>query len=212
MTCPDVRFTGAGNDAVTVAFSTIADVTGNEAVEINLGTGADTASLTKVNSSQTLGIAEFTVADGDSLIGGRDVITGFAIGDGTLFADSIKFTGASIVGNAVLDGTNSGTIKSSTVATGLITFDDIDTFGTALIVNAANLADVTGYLTANFTTAGQSVIFQYDSTNDAAVDSSMVFHAGVGTADSLVELSGTIGTNLATANAFTAGLVDITAA
>ena len=82
-----------------------------------------------------------------------------------------------------MDGDNSGTIQSHSVTSGIITFDDQDTYAAALIINSTNLSDVTSYLTTNITTAGQTVAFAYDKNSDGSADSTFVYNAGTGTND-----------------------------
>ena len=60
---------------------------------------------------------------------------------------------------------------------GLVTFDDIGTFATALVISSANLADVVGYLNTNLAVDG-TVMFAYDSDNNGANDATVVYHQG----------------------------------
>jgi hypothetical protein len=202
--------TGAGADTISVSTGTLASDTTAVSVTVTGGTGADT--ITKVGTNDEsittdgFGKAVFVVADGDSLVGGRDVITGFDLGSGALISDTLDFVSVgTILSGGAVNGTDSGTIKSHSTATGIITFDDVDTFATAIIINAANLTEVT----TNFTTAGTTVAFGYDSTGSGIADSTMVFNAGVGANDSLVELVGVVGLSLSATNAITAGLIDV---
>jgi hypothetical protein len=206
--------TGAGADTISVSTGTLASDTTAVSVTVTGGTGADT--ITKVGTNDEsittdgFGKAVFVVADGDSLVGGRDVITGFDLGSGALISDTLDFVSVgTILSGGAVNGTDSGTIKSHSTATGIITFDDVDTFATAIIINAANLTEVTTYLTTNFTTAGTTVAFGYDSIGSGIADSTMVFNAGVGANDSLVELVGVVGLSLSATNAITAGLIDV---
>ena len=206
--------TGAGADTISVSTGTLLSDTTGLSVVITGGTGADT--ITKVGTNDEsvttdgFGKASFVIADGDSLVAGRDKITGFDIGDGASISDSLDFVNVGTVLNGgAADGTDSGTILSHSTATGIITFDDNNTFGTALNINAANLDDVITYLTTNLTAAGTTVAFGYDSNGSGTADSTMVFNAGVGANDSLVELVGVVGTSLSATNAITAGLIDV---
>jgi hypothetical protein len=199
-----------GADTISATTGTLRAQTIDAAcVQITAGKGADTITAVHVNGGTT-GNFLFTIADGDSLVGGRDVITGFDIATNTLFSDTLDFTNiGSILNGGANNGSDSGSIKSDSTTNGLITFDDADTFATAITVNSANLTAVTTYLTTNFTTAGQTAMFAYDSTNDGSADATMVYNAGVGANDSLVELVGVIGITLSATNATTAGVIDL---
>ena len=95
------------------------------------------------------------------------------------------------------------------MTSGIITFDDQDTYAAALIINSTNLSDVTSYLTTNITTAGQTVAFAYDKNSDGSADSTFVYNAGTGTNGSLVLLINVLGTSVSETNATTAGLIAI---
>ena len=82
------------------------------------------------------------------------------------------------------------------MTSGIITFDDQDTYAAALIINSNNLSDTTSYLTNNITTAYQTVAFAYDKNSDGSADSTFVYNAGTGTKDSLVLLINVLGTSL----------------
>ena len=155
------------------------------------------------------GISTFTVQDGDSLAGSFDTIIGFDLGDGAAtFADSLDFGTANVEGNtAGTDGTDSGTIKSHAITSGIVTFDDTDVFAAAVVVNTGNISDVLSYLATNISTAGDTVALAYDSTGNGTADSTFVFNQGV--QDSVVYLSGVVGLSVSATNATTAGLIDI---
>ena len=203
--------TGSGADTISVTTGTLLAITGGTGgATITGGTGADKITAVHVNGGTT-GNFNYVIADGDSLVSGRDVITGFDLGGGgSLFSDTLDFTDVSgVLNGGAVNGTDSGVIKSHSTATGIITFDDVDTYAAALTINSGNLSDVITYLTTNLTTAGQTAAFAYDSTGNGTADSTMVFNAGVGANDSLVELVGVVGTSLSATNANTAGLIDV---
>ena len=206
--------TGAGTDTISISMGILTHTSAAIALTITGGTGADTITKVGTNNATTtsdgFGKAVYVIADGDSLITGRDVITGFDLAGGSKISDTIDFTSvAGVVSGGASDGTNSGTILSHSSTSGFITFDDINTFATALVINANNLADVTTYLTTNFTTAGDTAAFGYDSNGSGAADSTMVFNAGVGANDSLVELVGVVATTLSATNATTGLMIDV---
>tara|TARA_Y100000022_G_C12910424_1_gene222533 strand:- start:8 stop:505 length:498 start_codon:yes stop_codon:yes gene_type:complete len=159
------------------------------------------------NGTSTLSNVHFVIADGDSTVAARDTITGFLKGDGTDMSDVLDISTTTLQGNtAGTDGTDSGTIKSHAITTGIITFDDVNTFATALVINAGNLSDVTTYLAANID-ASKAVAFAYDSNSDGTADATMVFANG--TADTLIELAGVTGVTALGAEAVTANMVCI---
>jgi len=226
--------TGAGADTVTVTASswvgtaaassgiaistgdgadTIALTTGNllattaGVLSITAGKGADTITKTGTNDTTATALVKFVIADGDSTVAARDKITGFDKGDGTDRSDVLDLSTGTAQGNtAGTDGTDAGTIKSHAITSGIITFDDVNTFATALTINEANLSDVTTYLAANID-SGKAVAFAYDSNSDGTADATMVFANG--TLDTLVELVGVTGATAIGASAVTADLIAI---
>ena len=206
--------TGSGADAISVSVGILAVDATQVAIGLTPGTGADTITKVGTNdgSATTDGFGKMsvTIADGDSLVGGRDVITGFDLATAALISDTLDFVNVGTVLNAgAANGTDSGTIKSHSTAIGVITFDDVDTFNAAVVVNSSNLSDITTYLTTNLTTAGTTVAFAYDSNGSGTADATMVYNAGVGANDSLVELVGVVATSLSATNATTNLMVDV---
>ncbi|MDC0410780.1 DUF4214 domain-containing protein [Luminiphilus sp.] len=201
--------TAAGNDAITFSYGTMVANSTAGGVTIDAGTGQDTITKTAgTNDGTAIGITTYTVQDGDSLAASFDTISGFDLGTGTTFADSLDFGTANVEGNtAGTDGTDSGTIKSHAITSGIVTFDDTDVFATAVVVNAGNISDVLAYLATNISTAGDTVALAYDSTGNGTADSTFVFNQG--TLDSVVLLAGVVGTSLSATNAATGGLIDI---
>ncbi|BBP44300.1 beta strand repeat-containing protein [Thiosulfativibrio zosterae] len=201
--------TGGGNDTISVTTGTLLAVTGTNAVTINAGTGADTITAVHDNAGSGLGNFTFVIADGDSLAASRDKITGFDLGTAAKFADTLDLNGTPTVtaNTAGTNGTDSGSIKSHAITSGIITFDDVDTFATALTVNESNLSTVLTYLATNITTAGDTVAFAYDSNSDGTTDATIVFQQG--TNDTVVELVGVVATSISATNATTAGLIDL---
>lgn len=201
--------TGQGNDKISVTTGTLLAVTGANAVTINAGQGADTITAVHDNAGSGLGNFTFVIADGDSLAASRDKITGFDLGTAAKFADTLDLNGTPTVtaNTAGTNGTDSGTIKSHAITSGIITFDDIDSFTTALTVNEANLSDVLAYVATNISTAGDTVAFAYDSNSDGTADATIVFQQG--TSDTVVELVGVVGTSITATNATTADLIDL---
>jgi hypothetical protein len=213
--------TGSGNDTITLTQGTTVNTTthvieaglGNDTitakdslVSITGGKGADVIDITDVtNNSDTI-----VVAAGDSTAAARDKVTGFqAVAAG----DKLDLAGTFSLQAAVTaaDGTDSGVVKSHSItAGGIITFDDINAYDTALVINSTNVADALAYAAANFTTAGKTVGFAYDSDNNGTVDATIVFQAGATAADAtVIELVGLTGVTTLAATAGAATIVVI---
>lgn len=201
--------TGAGNDKISVTTGTLLAVTGTNAVTINAGLGADTITTVHVNAgAASLGNITYVIADGDSLAASRDKITGFDLGTAGLIADTLDLEGTpTVTADGAANGTDAGSLKSHSITSGIVTFDDVDTFATAVVINQANLADALAYLAANITTAGDTVAFAFDSDSSGTADATIVFQQGA--ADTVVELVGVVGLSLSGTNATTAGLIDL---
>lgn len=172
---------GQGNDTITAK---------NAFVTITGGKGADVIDITDAVAAQDV----IVIAAGDSTTAARDKVTGFAITN-TGTTDKLVLAGTAIQADVTAaDGTDVGVIKSHKIASGVITFDDINAYDTALVINATNLSDVLTYLTTNITTAGNTVAFAYDSDNNGAADATIVYQAAASAADAtVVELVGLTG-------------------
>ena len=197
--------TGAGDDAVTLTTGTLVHAA-HQAGAIDLGAGADTLNMSSVkNSTAANAVFTLTVDSGDSIVTGRDKITGFDLGDDTEFGDLINFADTAAY---TIDATQTdfGTIKSHATAGGMLTFDDVDTLATALIISEDDLADVAGYLNANSTTL-DTIGFLFDSDNDGVNDATIVYRNEA--VDSFVEIVGITATTVG-AHAVTDGLLSVT--
>jgi len=203
--------TRAGNDTISVTVGTlVADgTTTGQAISITAGAGQDSITKVGTNADAATGVAHFNFAAGDSSTTAWDSITGFDMATATTFSDGLNFEGTAAV-SAFTATEDFGTIKSHSVTAGVVTFDDVADYSTALVINATNLADVVGYLQANVAANG-TVAFAYDSDASGTADATMVFHQGsaAGVADDLVLLVGITGADsLITTNA-SAGNGDI---
>ena len=178
---------GAGVDTISVTIGELLAQTTSQAMVINAGTGADVITKVGINGTGATAFASFVVDAGDSTTTAWDSITGFDLGDATDMADGIDFSGTAAIGT-VATAVNFGTIMSSNTVAGVATFDDIESYTTALVINSTNLADVVGYLAAN-TAGNDTVAFTYDSDASGTADATMVYHNG--TTDSLVMLAST---------------------
>jgi hypothetical protein len=184
--------TNAGDDTITVTTGTLLGNASSVAVPIVIagGSGQDSITMTHTNSNFAFGVARYDFAAGDSNTVTYDTITGINVAAAALFSDQINVEGTGTVG-AFTATVDSGTILSHDTTAGVITFDDAGTFAAAITINAANLADVVGYLGTN-AAANESHVFAFDSTGDGTADGQMVHHQGAtaATADDLIFLSG----------------------
>jgi hypothetical protein len=200
--------TGAGADTITYTSSTSPAANVSGTFSIDAGTGADTVTISRDTSTTDDSALLYIVQDGDSISGGRDKVTGFNSGDTTDFCDILDFDTAIVsTATAATNGTDSGSIKSHKIASGVITFDDVDAYAAAVTVDSNNLSSVLTYLATNITTQGHTVGFAYDSNNDASADATIVFNQD--TSDSIVELVGLTGVTEVGGEAVTANLIGI---
>jgi hypothetical protein len=183
---------GAGNDTITYTHGTLGNVNATtQAFTITGGAGADTISKTGTNGNDAETTNSFVFANGDSVIGGFDKITGYDITATGDMADELDFVGTAAVGT-LASSTDASVIKSHAISNGVATFDDAGTHSTALIISSASLADVGTYLASN-TATNDVVAFQYDDNGDGANDGTMVYHNGA--TDSFVLLAGELTAN-----------------
>lgn len=179
---------GAGNDTF-IGNKTMANlVTG--------GTGADVIVLasdgTKVANATA---AVVSVADGDSVASGYDMVYGYNTAAAATNTLDLVFTNIQ-ANTAGTDGTNVGSVKSHAITNGVVTFDDADTFAASVVVGTGAgqlaLADVLSYLTTNLNGTSATVGFAYDSNGNGvttdAVDSFFIYQDGA--ADTVVQLVG----------------------
>ena len=194
--------TGIGADTISISHGTLLVTTTSQNAIITGGAGADLITKVGTNSTTVTALTQFVMAAGDSgtTAATMDQITGFDLGVtvGTIRADTLDFEGTAAV-SAFSDHADFGVIKGHTLATaGIVTFDDIDTFATALVISSTNIADVVGYLNANLAVNG-TVGFAYDSDNSGSADGTMVYHQGSSlttVADDMVFLVGVTGGSL----------------
>lgn len=170
------------NDTLTGSISANTLNGGNGADLLIGGLGKDSYILTEtVAATDTVRIAA-----GDSVVSGFDVATGFKLGTGrsSVGIDKLDLANTSIAANvARADGTDSGIIHSHSISSGIISFDDINTYSRPLSISTTNLADVFNYLQANIT-GGNTVAFV------SGADSYVFQDGGLNVNDTLVELVG----------------------
>jgi hypothetical protein len=191
--------TQGGADTISFAYGTLVDQGTSQFATINAGTGADTITKSAgTNGTTVQAVTKFTIANGDSVVGAYDKITGFDLvtNAGSLLGDVLDIAAATV--GTSIGTTDSGTVLSHSLSNGKVSFDDAGTFAAAIVINSANLADATGYLNANLG-ANTTVIFEYDSDSNGTTDSTMAFTnisnvAGVG--DTLVLLQDVLGAGL----------------
>ncbi|MBV1928650.1 MAG: DUF4214 domain-containing protein [Gammaproteobacteria bacterium] len=196
---------GSGNDSIEG--NTGADI-------ISGGLGADQISVGAVAGD----IDTVIVAAGDTVltiggagdggtISGFDTVTNFHDADGAISSDILDVQGtASIAADGAVDGTNStltiatSTIASHSVANGIVTFDDLDTFASALTIDTdSKLAAVVQYLQANdLGNAGAS--FAIDVVGDTYVYTQGSDAGTDNTLDTLVKLTGVQADSIVLAN------------
>ena len=200
---------------------------------LNGGAGVDT--LTGGTGADSLsggtGLDKFVFAAGDAAvtiagtgnagtITGYDSITDFALGTATSLAEQLEYGTESVAAAGAVNGTDSTltiggvAVKSHSVAaTGIVTFDDADTFASALVIDSlADVAAVVQYLQLQDLGASDGITVAFNATiSDVA--HTFVFtqgvDAGTDASDSLVDLVGVTGTSISATNATTAGLIDI---
>jgi len=217
--------TGAGADYIIAGAGADTISGGSGADIIDAGTGADTISGgTGLDTFRLLaGDAAVTIAGtGDAgTITGFDVISDYALGTATTNAESIDLADVTdaVVGNGAVNGTDSTltiggvAVKSHSVASGIVTFDDADTYAAALTIDSmADVAAVVQYLQAQDLGAADGLTVAFTATIDSTA-STFVFtqgvDAGTDTSDNLIQLTGVTGLSVSATNANTAGLIDI---
>ena len=96
-------------------------------------------------------------------------------------SDTLDFTGTT-ANSDFTQSVNSGVIKSHSISGGIVSFDDTDTYDTALVIDSSNLSDVLGYLVGN-TANLDTIAFTYDTSGNGTADSTFVYNNN--TVDSL---------------------------
>ena len=212
---PDVLDGAAGNDTLSGGGGNDLLRGGTGADVLSGGDGVDSFFNPTGDSSISIG------GSGNSgTISGYDVITDFVLANGSAVSEALRVTpsgtNASVVGNtASTTGTASGltiggaTVKSRKIANGIATFDDVNTFSAALVINSyAAVAAAVDYLRRNdIGNAGATVAFTTATFNEGGYSGVRTFvytqttaSAGGTTSPttnySLVELRGITATSL----------------
>jgi hypothetical protein len=177
----DTLFGEDGNDRLTGGAGADTIYGGNGADTITGGAGADI--LWGEGGSDV-----FSFLPGDSIATSFDTVSDVGLVGATAGRDTIDILGSEAIATAgVVNGVNFGSvIKSHSVsATGLISFDDVDSYSAALLATEFSVTDAVGYLQANITEEGNMVAFKYGTDaylfkNSESGDVFIKF-AGIGT-------------------------------
>ncbi len=188
----NINATGNAENNYIVGNSGNNILTGGEGTDTLIGgLGQDTYNLAETTAATDT----LRIATGDSLVGlaSHDTVNNFKLGTGlvnTVGVDRLDLDTTSISANAAaVNGTNSGSILSHSISSGIISFDDVDSYVAPLTITAADLTNVFGYLQANIT-AGNTVAFISEGNT-------YVFQDG-GTTDTVVELVGVMASSVNT--------------
>ncbi len=207
----------AGADTINGGAGADTILAGTGADSITGGTGLDTYLYINGDAAITIG------GTGNSgTVTGYDQIVGFALGTASTNAETIDalIGTASVVANSAgVNGTDSTltiggvAVKSHAISSGIFTFDDADTFATALsLTSLADVAAVVQYLQAQDLGGADAITATFTATIGGTTSTWMFIQgvdAGTDTADSLIELVGVTGTSVSATNGNTAGLIDI---
>jgi Ca2+-binding RTX toxin-like protein len=208
----------AGADTINGGIGDDVILGGTGADSITGGTGLDTYLYINGDAAITIG-----GTGNEGTITGYDQIIGYALGTASTNAETIDalIGTASVVGNSAgVDGTTNSTltiggvaVKSHAISSGIFTFDDADTFATALsLTSLADIAAVVQYLQAQDLGAADAITATFTATISGTTSTWMFIqglNAGTDSADSLIQLVGVTGLSVSATNANTAGLIDI---
>ncbi len=207
----DTVFGGSGSDTISGGDGVDSIIGGTGADSIAGGGSLDLYSFNAGDSALTIG------GTGDAgTISGFDIISGFSLGTASANSETLDLLGVTdaVLGDGATNGTDSTltisgvAVKSHSVTSGIATFDDADTFATALaLTSEAHLAAVVQYLQANdLGNAGDSLAFVVGSDTYVFQQGD---NGGTNALDMLIKLTGVTGTSMSATNATTAGLIDI---
>ncbi|MCW5736103.1 MAG: hypothetical protein KIS73_18380, partial [Enhydrobacter sp.] len=154
----DTLIGGGGNDTLSGAVG---------ADNLTGGTGTDTFEFVAGDSELTIG-----GAGNSGTVTGLDIITDFKVGIDAATSEKIDFSaslgGTTIAGNtggtngtdSTLTLNNSATVKSHSITSGIITFDDANTFASAVpLTTTGDVAAAVQYLQAQTLGTGTVVAF-----------------------------------------------------
>jgi len=224
----DVVYGGAGIDTITTGNGNDTILGAGGADIISAGAGVDTIEGglggDSISGGAGADVFQYVAANGLTFGGtgnagtvtGFDKISDFALGTAAANSETIELM--NVTDAVSTAGAQNGTdstltiggvaVKGSTIAAGKISFDDADTFATALVVDsAADLAAVAQYLEGlDIGGAGDAVFF----TATVGTANTYVYQQlGTGVGGNLIELTGVTGLSISATNATTAGLIDL---
>ena len=174
----------AGNDTLVAG-------SGNDTLVGGLGQDYYDLSGAAATSNETIRIA---AGDSTANFGAYDYATNFRLGTGTVNTtgfDKLDLVNTTIAANAVVNGIDSGPIKSHQISNGMITFDSTDTHTSPLAISDGYLGFIFTYLNNNIS-GGQTVGFVCSGNTFVYQDGGSVAN------DTLVELVGVTATSLST--------------
>jgi Ca2+-binding RTX toxin-like protein len=192
---------GAGNDTITGGLGADSMTGGADADSFVIAEGDSTAtySLSSGRASSIAGMDEIT----DFGLAGVDVLD--LVGNGLVASNTTGTNGTNSDGVLTAGGTD--VIKSHAIASGMITFDDEDTFATAVsLTDVGDVATALDYLlkqdlgnagaTVAFVVGSDTYVYQ-QTTDDSGTTASKYI---------LVKLTGKTGTSLITTGTTTGGI------
>jgi Ca2+-binding RTX toxin-like protein len=206
----DVIIGAGGADSISGGGGADLIIGGAGGDSIGGGSGLDTFRMAVGDASPTIA---GTGAAGT--ITGFDKISDYALGTAASNAETIDLLGVTdrVIANGAVDGTDStltidgAVVKGHTVASGIATFDDADTFAAALTIDsAADVAAVVQYLMASDLGNAGDVLAFVGNGNTYVYNQTT---ATAGQTVNLVELTGVTATSMSATNATTAGLIDV---
>lgn len=176
---------GAGNDTLK----------GSDGADTLIGAGGkDTVVLTE----STAVTDTVQIQAGDSTTSAYDNVVDFALTNGinTTGVDQLDLVSVAIAADiATANGSDFGLIKSHSISNGIISFDDDNTFSSALTLSASDVTNAIEYLqsaiknnaTVAFTAQGNTYVFQDNGATDTLVQLTGVTALGLDTSATLTD-------------------------
>jgi hypothetical protein len=158
---------------------------GNGTDTLNGGSGTDTLDLTEATASKDVLI--FKAGDSTATASEADKVIKFAPATDTLDLDGTLTIAATTIS---INGADSGLIKSHKIDSGIIKFDDTDSYTTPVAISTTNLGSAIDYVVHNiannsivaFQAGADMWVFQDNGSNDTLIELLGVGAAGFSTA------------------------------
>jgi Ca2+-binding RTX toxin-like protein len=158
---------------------------GNGTDTLNGGSGTDTLDLTEATASKDVLI--FKAGDSTATASEADKVIKFAPATDTLDLDGTLTIAATTIS---INGADSGLIKSHKIDSGIIKFDDTDSYTTPVAISTTNLSSAIDYVVHNiannsivaFQAGADMWVFQDNGSNDTLIELLGVGAAGFSTA------------------------------